>query len=148
MRFCYACDKLVPKACFPTGPGKWRKCTANHDGDQTADSGTVKRIMPVTPERQAFISIRGRARKDMNMFGHGRLGLHIRDILAMLTPEQIENVGKYSLVPIVPSAPLSKTNAMIVTCAQRAQAFECWRASNRDDAAYKRGLERALNEIQ
>jgi hypothetical protein len=137
MRFCRMCDKLMPIASFAIGKRRYL-CIDHHRALKRED-------VLGTPEKRAFNSLRCRARRDMVMFGHPRMEMGMKQLLSMLSAEQIAEYTKYSLVPIVPSKPLTKDNAVIITGSQRKFVFGNWKSSSQDDTKYKSALEFILN---
>ena len=79
-----------------------------------------------TQEKRAFNSLRCRARQDMLMFGQDHMVMGVRQVLSMLTPEQVANYKTVCLVPVDPALPLTKTNVAIIPNAKARCTIRKW----------------------
>ncbi len=139
LRFCRTCDKMLPLERFAIGKREY--VCMEHSRAMHLDA------VLGTPEKRAFNTLRCRARKDMFMFGHLHMKIGINQVVSMLSAAQIADYTNYALVPIVPSKPLAKDNAVIITKAKWQFVVGNWKAStrNQDDAKYKRDLDFIIN---
>jgi hypothetical protein len=79
-----------------------------------------------TMRKRAFNCIRLRARHDRFAFGQERIRLPIEEALAYLTESQVQDYGRWSLVPLHPEKMLEGGNAMLVTNYQRRYLMCQW----------------------
>jgi hypothetical protein len=92
-----------------------------------------------TLEKRAFNSLRLRARHDRFAFRHGAIQLSSSEALAHLTPEQLCDYPRWSLVPRCPERVLDARNAVLVTNYQRRYLMCQWR-TDRCPVTYKNHL--------
>ena len=79
--------------------------------------------------KRAFNSLRSRAYQDMAAFGQTRMILSWKQIYAKLTDEQLADFSNHALIPKFPDQPLTQTNSLIVTSAQRTYLVANWKKS-------------------
>ncbi len=137
MRFCRGCNGLVPLDQFPAE--RHRHTCTYHTSERRR-----KEVLG-TPEKRAFNSIRCRARKDMIVFGHQRMFMGIKQVMSLMSAEQLADYKNFALVPIVPSQPISKCNVAVIGEAKRKALMANWKATNQDDAQYGRSLGLVIN---
>ena len=136
LRFCIACDKFLPSNLFQAD-GKRKFTCIPHI--------RIRRLHNVlgTQDKRAFNSLRCRAREDMLTFGHKRMTISRKQVVAMLSDEQMANFGSYSLIPLRSEHPLTVDNVVVVTTIQRRYIMGKYRIS-RDMEGYKRDLKLML----
>jgi len=131
MRFCKACNKLLPLDKFK--PEKRKYTCIEHLKAQ-------KREMNLgTQEKRAFNSIRCRARVDMLTLGHTKMVLSRPQVVSMLTEHQLQNFAEFAIVPKKPDQMLTIDNAVLVLSYQRNYVMTKYKES-KDPAKYEQDL--------
>jgi hypothetical protein len=110
-RFCNSCNKMVSLDLFM--PGKRRYQSAEHF------RGIRRKLAVGTADRRLYNSIRSRAYQDMRLFGQTSMGLGVKHIRELLTPEQMADYTAHCIIPRDPTVPMTRENAVAVTTAQR-----------------------------
>jgi hypothetical protein len=136
LRFCIACNKLVPLDQFRTDKRKYT-CIPH------LRAARKKEVLG-SHEKRAFNSLRCRARQDMLLFGHDHMIMGYKQAMALLTPEQLADFSNFCLIPKRPDQPLAKDNSIIVTSVQRMYIVGNWKRS-RDPEQYARDLQYILD---
>jgi hypothetical protein len=131
LRFCIACNKLVPLDQFRTDKRKYT-CIPHY-------RAAGRKAVLGSHEKRAFNSLRCRARQDMLLLGHKRLIINHIQVTAMLTSDQMANFSNYCLIPKRPDHPLSVDNSIIVASEQRKYVIGNWKRS-RDTEKYVQDL--------
>jgi hypothetical protein len=138
VRMCTTCAKLLPLSDFPEGKRMYT-CTKHFK--------EMKHVYALgTVHKRANHSLRSRAYMDMKrLFGQDRImNLSSKQILAMLTADQLDSYSKFSLIPKNPEKPLSIENCQLVTTMQRAYVMTNWKQS-RDATKYASALQSITN---
>jgi hypothetical protein len=79
----------------------------------------------------------------MILFGQKQMTLSKKQVIAMLTPEQMANYSKHCIIPKRPDQPLTQENSITVTSPQRIYVVGKWRIL-RDPDQYERDLQYIL----
>jgi hypothetical protein len=136
VRYCSSCDKFLPLDQFRQTGKRLYMCLPHVRERALIDTmGTLP--------RHAYNNLRCKARPDMFEFGHSKMNLRRKDVIDMLTDEQITNFREYCLIPKRPDMPLSVSNAIIVTSPQRMYLIGRWRKT-KDAHKYMHDLRHIL----
>jgi hypothetical protein len=136
-RMCTMCDKLMPLSEFDMSKRMY-KCDRHY-------RELKRHYMLGSVPKMAYNSIRCRAYQDMKrLFDQKSMHLSSKQILAMLTEDQLESYVKYCLIPRDPKQPLDINNSAIVTTIQRSYVISGWKAMH-DPAKYSSDLEFVLS---
>jgi hypothetical protein len=137
MRMCTMCDKRIPLSEFNTDKRMFKCKMHFREMQRHYNLGSVPKI--------AYNSIRCRAYKDMKrLFGQTSMHLSRKQIIGMLTEEQMGSFVKFCMIPRDPEKPLDINNSIIVTTIQRAYIVAGWRATH-EPARYASDLEFVLS---
>ena len=152
-RYCTGCRAMAPLETFPR-PQKYAPrhfiCKIHHSNAvrNAPPAQAVKAKAAVEkearPDRKAAMCLRAAARKDRLIFGHDAINLTTEETHDLLGKEHLERPTAFAIVPVNPMEPTSKTNAMLVSSAQRRYLTGMWKA-NRDSPAYERHMAALLN---
>ena len=137
MRMCTMCDKRIPLSEFDMSKRMYKCKRHFRELQRHYNLGTVPKL--------AYNSIRCRAYKDMKkLFSQTSMHLSRKQIIDMLTEEQMGSIAKFCMIPRDPETPLDISNSIIVTTIQRAYVVAGWKAT-RDPAKYASDLEFVLS---
>ena len=138
MRFCKACNKLLPLNQFRADKRKYTCISHLRAAKRHQVLGTHK--------KRAFNSLRCRARQDMLTFGHKYMMISRKQVTEMLSDEHMAHFPQYGLIPIRPDKPLTFDNAVIASTFQRSYVLGKWKKTH-DPIQYEQDL-RFLLEAQ
>ena len=79
----------------------------------------------------------------MVLFGHTSIKVGVKQIRALMTPEQMAAYSRYCIIPKTPELPLSEDNIIVATTAQRRFVVSMWKAASNDPEAYRKSLAQA-----
>jgi hypothetical protein len=137
LRMCTMCDKRLPLSEFNTDKRRFKCKMHFREMQRHYNLGSVPKI--------AYNSIRCRAYKDMKrLFSQESMHLSRKQIIDMLTEEQMGSIVKFCMIPRNPDQPLDINNSIIVTTIQRAYIVAGWK-STRNAARYASDLEFVLS---
>jgi len=92
-----------------------------------------------------YDNIRIKCWRDRTIFGHKRINLSMKHVTTMLTDQHLANIHRWTIVPVVPSLPVSNTNAVVVPVTLRRHLMAQW-AIHHDDSLYQRILALSTEE--
>ena len=137
LRMCTMCDKRISLSEFDMGKRMYKCKRHFRELQRHYNLGSVPKL--------AYNSIRCRAYKDMKkLFGQTSMHLSRKQIIDMLTEEQMGSIAKFCMIPRDPEQQLDINNSIIVTTIQRAYVVAGWKAT-RDPAKYASDLEFVLS---
>ena len=136
-RYCKTCDKLLPLELFDQSLKNVRfLCTAHtKEAYHTWAYGTR--------EKRAFSTFKAKLQADKKLFGQDHVEIRKRDMIKLVTQEQLANAGEWCIIPKRPDTPISGENAVMATVYMRRVLMKNWKA-HRDPAQYAALLERLL----
>jgi hypothetical protein len=127
-RFCVTCNALVPLEEFSSNVRRFR-CIQHHKAER-------RRIVTATAEKRAVNSLRSKSHIDMKtLFDLSYMKMGVKEIHALLSPDQLECFSKFCIIPRRPNEHLSLDNAIAVTSEQRKSIVRVWK-SKHDVKAY------------
>ncbi len=135
-RFCSKCDHFLPLDQFRKTGKRLFMCLPHlRERARIETMGTLP--------KHAFNNLRCKARPDMFEFGHTKMEIKRKEVIEMLTEEQITNFRDYCLMPRRPDRPLSMFNSILLTSPQRMYLIGRWRKT-RDAIKYMYDLNHIL----
>jgi len=132
LRFCSVCDKFLPLSEFKTGRTRIFLCV-EHMREMEK-----QRILGFTP-RRAYMTLLSRARADLAIFGHKKVCITLKELIAKLTEEQIMHSDAYAIVPLRPVSPITILNSVIISNEQRRYLVTLYKRS-KDPEEYEQAL--------
>jgi len=136
LRLCITCKKLLPLDQF--NPKKREYTCIEHM------RANKRRLVLGTQDKRAFNSLRCRARSDMLLFGHDKMKLSRKELMSMLTENQMQNFSQYCVIPRKPEEILTIDNAVVVGTHQRRYVVGRWKRA-KDVAQYEQDLKLLLS---
>ena len=139
LRFCIACDKMVPLECFKTK--NWQYRCAVHARSKLRNHLLAKSL------KRVYVSLRSRALQDANLLGNGQMRFPEDQVMSMLNANKSANHKTHCFMPMDPEKPLrvsahkADNNAAIVTNAQRRFVLANWKDTHGDVAKYRRDMQ-------
>ena len=96
---------------------------------------------------RALNSYRTKAYADMLTFGMKRININGRDILTILSQDQISNFTNWSMVPRRPDQEITQGNVVMITSAQRRYLVATWKLTKNADE-YENNLKNLLQHTR
>jgi len=127
-RFCRACKQMLPADHFK---GIRRYCHIHPDA-RTSDPHIAK-------TKRAVSAIRYRVWDDKRIFQQPEHNITFQDIRDMLTPEQLDTFSEWAIVPDDPTAPVCRSNAVVVGNRHHMFLLNIWQHS-KDSKKYRHFL--------
>ncbi len=132
LRFCFDCQKLIPLSQFMPGQRIF-KCRSHF-------LEWRRKLVSATPVKRSLNCVRAKSYQDLAIFGQKAMSMGSNEIRSLLTPEQLLDSSKVSIVPVDPRKPLSESNCAVITSDQRREVVNGWR-KNHDAEAYMEEIE-------
>jgi len=132
VRFCRTCNKLLPIDQFDQRENRF--FCRQHLKD------VFRWYRQGTQPKRAVNNLRVRCWKDKDIFGQTKSDITCQDIRDLMTPEQLNQFSKFSVVPKDPTKPISASNALLIKSDCRKYLVACWKVT-RDLAQYQQILQ-------
>ena len=87
--------------------------------------------------------LQSKAAGRQKLFGQDHVEIRKRNMIKLVTQEQLANAGEWCIIPKRPDMPISGENAVMATVYMRRVLMKNWKA-HRDPAQYAARLERLL----
>ena len=136
-RFCKKCDRMLPLDLFRKGSNRYLCHAHLKEEHKVQVLGTL--------DKRAFNSLRCRCRKDTSLFNQNRLKLSRKEVVALLTRDQLARYSQWCIVPRNPQKPLTPDNAAVISSYQRRYLICNWKFK-RDPELYQRDLSQLLED--
>jgi hypothetical protein len=123
MRFCLACNKLLPPENFRSNGTRAHTCMM-HIRDEKK-----RYIIGTNGKKSIFDSMRTRAHHDIFTLGQTHVHISRQQVMDILSEKQMANYTKYCLLPLHPDKTFSSENVVVVTTVQRGYLLKRWEHS-------------------
>jgi len=135
LRYCRECKEMLPLDRFP--PKNKRFFCREHL------SKLLKWHKCGKPAQRTAINIRCKGWTDKKVFGQTEFNLTHKDVRKMITQDQIDHCSDWCIVPMIPTQPVSPSNAVVVSSTHRIFLVAHWK-KHKNEEEYQRLLQMHL----